>query len=175
MRKFVPLWMLMLAMAVPAMMQSDSQRKPSTPEERKRFVEITRKLEQDPLNPELRADRDWALKWLEDIPDVNVTMCTPVLGDLGASRYRYAPQVGAQFGFGMAAFIIEHPNQTTDLNAQYLAGVESALKVYSAILKVRPSAKSEDLDELLDRQAQGKLDQTVRERAKDCSTGDRAT
>jgi hypothetical protein len=155
--------------------QSGSQRKPSTPEERKRFVEITKKLEQDPLNPELRADRDWALKWLEDIPDINVTMCTPVLGDLGASRYRYAPQVGVQFGLGMAAFIIEHPNQTTDLNAQYLAGVESALKVYSAILKVRPSAKSEDLDELLDLQAQGKLDQTVRERAKDCSTGDRAT
>lgn len=175
MRKFVPLWMLMLAMAVPAMTQSDSQGKPSTPEDRKRFVEITKKLEQDPLNESLRADRDWALKWLEDIPDINVTMCTPVLGDLGASRYRYAPQVGAQFGLGMATFIIEHPNQTTDLNAQYLAGVESALKVYSAILKARPNAKSEDLDELLDLQTQGKLDQTVRDRAKDCASGDRAT
>ena len=175
MRKFVPLWMLMLAMAVPALTQSDSQRAPSTPEERKRFLEITKKLEQDPLNESFRADRDWALKWLEDVPDINVSMCTPVLGDLGDSGYRYAPEVGAQFGLSMAAFIIEHPSQATDLNAQYLAGVESALHAYSAILKARPSAKSEDLDELLQRQAQGKLGEVVRDRAKECASGDLAT
>ena len=144
--------------------QNDSQRGPSTAEERKRFVEITKKLEQDPLNPELRADRDWALKWLEDIPDITVNMCTPVLGDLGDSGYRYGPQVGAQFGLAMAAFIIEHPDKATDVNAQYLAGVESALR-----------AKSEELDELLARQAQGRLADVVRSRAKACAGGDRAT
>ncbi len=173
MRKSVAVCLLMLAMALSALAQSDSQRGPSTPEERKRFVEITKKLEQDPLNEDLRSDRDWALKWLEDVPDVTVNMCTPVLGNLGESRYRYAPQVGAQFGLAMAAFIIEHPNQANDLNAQYMAGVEGALRAYKAILKTQPMAVSAQLEALINLQDQGKLEKYVRERAKECSTGDR--
>lgn len=32
----------------------------SSPEDRRRFVSITRSLEQAPLNPALKADREWA-------------------------------------------------------------------------------------------------------------------
>jgi len=175
MRKSLPVYLVMLAMALSAAAQSDSQRAPSTPEERKRFLEITKKLEQDPLNEALRTDRAWALKWLEDVPDVNVNMCTPVLGNLGDSRYRYAPQVGAQFGLAMASFIIEHPNQANDLNAQYMAGVEGALRAYKSILKTQPMAVSAQLEALTDLQDKGKLEKFVQERAKECSTGDRTT
>jgi hypothetical protein len=155
--------------------QSDSARGPSTADERKRFVEVTKKLEQDPLDEHLRADRSWALKWLEDVPDVTVDMCPFVLGDLGRSRYRYAPQLGAQFGFEMAVFIIEHPNQAGDRNAQYMAGVQGALRAYKNILRTQPMAVSAQFEALINLQDKGKLEEYVRERAKECASGDRTT
>jgi hypothetical protein len=155
--------------------QSDSQRGASTAEERKRFVEITKKLEQDPLDDRLRGDRSWALKWLEDVPDINVNMCSPVMGDLAHSRYRYAPQLGAQFGFEMAVFIIEHPNQSGDLNAQYMAGLQGALRAYKNILRTEPMAVSAQMEALINLQDKGKLQEYVRERAKECPSGDRST
>jgi hypothetical protein len=155
--------------------QNEPKRAPSTADERKRFVEVTKKLEQDPLDDRLRADRSWALKWLEDVPDINVNMCSSVMGDLGHSRYRYAPQLGAQFGFEMAVFIIEHPNQTNDLNAQYMAGLQGALRAYKNILKTQPMAVSAQMEALINLQDKGKLEDYVRERAKECPSGDRTT
>ena len=155
--------------------QNEPKRGPSTADERKRFVEVTKKLEQDPLDEHLRAERSWALKWLEDVPDVTVNMCTSVVGDLGRSRYRYGPQLGAQFGFEMAVFIIEHPNQTNDLNAQYMAGLQGTLRAYKNILRTQPMAVSAQMEALINLQDKGKLDEYVRERAKECPSGDRTT
>lgn len=175
MRKAFYAALLVIAFSYLVSGQNESKRGPSTADERKRFVEVTRKLEQDPLDDRLRADRSWALKWLEDVPDINVNMCSPVMGDLSRSRYRYAPQLGAQFGFEMAVFIIEHPNQSSDLNAQYMAGLQGALRAYKNILKTQPMAVSAQMEALINLQDKGKLEEYVRERAKECPSGDRAT
>ncbi|HEX7284821.1 MAG TPA: hypothetical protein VF532_01485 [Candidatus Angelobacter sp.] len=175
MRKTLHTALLVFSLSYLVSGQSDSQRGPSTEEERKRFIEVTRKLEQDPLDDRMRADRSWALKWLEDVPDINVNMCVPVMGDLGRSRYRYAPQLGAQFGLEMAVFLIEHPNQSGDLNAQYMAGLQGALRAYKSILKTEPMAVSAQMEALINLQDKGKLEEYVRERAKECPSGDRAT
>jgi hypothetical protein len=52
--------------------RAQEKRGPSTPEERARFVEITHKLEASPLDKSLIPDREWALRWLIDVPDVSV-------------------------------------------------------------------------------------------------------
>ena len=39
-------------------------RGPSTPAERKKAVETTRRLERSPLAPNADADRKWLLKWI---------------------------------------------------------------------------------------------------------------
>jgi len=175
MRKVFHAALITVVLSCVAWGQNDSPRGPSTPDERKRFVEVTKKLEQDPLDERLRADRSWALKWLEDVPDVTVDMCTILLGDLGRSRYRYARELGAQFGFEMAVFIIEHPNQAGDRNAQYMAGVQGVLRAYKNILKTQPMAVSAQMEALLNIADKGKLEEYVRERAKECASGDRAT
>lgn len=175
MRKVLYAALILFSVTCLGWIQNDSKRGPSTAEERKRFLEVTKKLEQDPLDDHLRTDRSWALKWVEDIPDITVDMCPFVLGDLGRSRYRYAPQLGAQFALAMAAFIIEHPNQAGDVNSQYLAGVQGALRAYKSILKTQPTAVSAQMESLLNRQDQGKLEEYVHERAKECASGDRAT
>jgi hypothetical protein len=150
--------------------QDEAKRAPSTAEERQRFVALTHKLEQNPLDKSLYDDKKWAKQWLEDIPDVNVNICAPILFglDFVKEQNKYTPQLSYQATFAEAVFIIEHPEKKSDTTAQYLAGVESALKAYTAILKSEPSAKSKALDDLLEKQKQGKLGDFVRDASKEC-------
>ena len=124
------------------------ERGPSTPEERARALEITRQLEQDPLNRALHKDREWLLRWLIEIPDIQVSICASGLGQFFKSKYKYSPEIMGQLTFGSAAFIIENPAKAKDEAATCLAGVQGALAAYKAILKSQPSAKSPALDEL---------------------------
>lgn len=63
-----------------------------------------------------------------------------------------------------AAFLIENPGNAGDMKAMNLAAVESVLKMYSVILRQKPDARSKLLDDLLKKQNQGKLEDTLRER-----------
>ena len=89
-------------------------------------------------------------------------------GDFIQEQNKYTPQLSYQATFGSAAYIIEHPDKAGDLDAQFLAGVESALKAYSAIVKSEPQARSKALDDLLEKQKQGKLAEFVRSASKTC-------
>jgi hypothetical protein len=150
--------------------QDEPKRAPSTAEERTRFVTLTHKLEQNPLDKNLYEEKKWAKQWLEDIPDVNVTICAPVLFGLDfiKEQNKYTPQLSYQATFAEAVFIIEHQDKKSDTTAQFIAGVESALKAYTAIVKTDPSAKSKALDDLLEKQKSGKLADFVRDASKDC-------
>ena len=146
------------------------KRAPSTAQERQRFLALTRKLEQSPLDKSLYEEKKWAKKWLEDIPDINVNICAPVLFgvDFLSEQNKYTPQLSYQATFGSAAYIIEHPDKAGDLDSQFIAGVESALKSYSSIIKGEPGAKSKALDGLLEKQKQGKLADFVRSASASC-------
>lgn len=124
------------------------ERGPSTPEERARALAITRQLEQDPLSRELRKDREWLLRWLIEVPDIQVSVCASALGDLLKSNYKYRPEMLGQLTFASAAFIIENPAKAKDEAATCLAGVSGALAAYRAILKSHPNERSRALDEL---------------------------
>ncbi|HEX4736142.1 MAG TPA: hypothetical protein VH331_01130 [Allosphingosinicella sp.] len=129
----------------------------SSPEDRQRFVSITRELEQAPLKPALKADRAWALEWLTNAPDVTANVCADKLGGLLQSKYPYAGEIVLQDTFSMAALQIEHPETAHDPNAQQLAGMEGALNAYRSILRDKPEAKSPALESLLQTQARGEL------------------
>jgi hypothetical protein len=150
--------------------KNEPKHAPSTKEERQRFLTLTRKLEQNPLDKSLYAEKTWAKKWLEDIPDINVNICAPIFFgmDFVAEQNKYTPQLSYQATFGSAGYIIEHPDKAGDTDAQFVAGVESALKSYSAIVKNDPDAKSKSLDALLEKQKQGKLADFVRSASKSC-------
>jgi hypothetical protein len=142
--------------------------KHSTPEDRQRLVAIAHKLEAAPLDPTLGPDRDWAVKWIFSSPDVPVHLCTSLLSDLRRPRYKYRSQLGSQLLISIAAFMIEHPEKSSDNLAKSVGGMEGVLKAYSAILKADPQATAQSLHELLQMQKEGKLAEAVRERSKDC-------
>ncbi len=159
------IWFTLLSLGVVAA-QTAEKRGPSTPEERERFVKIVHKLEQSPLDKNLYPERAWALRWLVEVPDVNVDVCTAPLGDFTKSNYKYASEIEGQLAFSMGVFVIEHLGRPTDDVSSLVTGVEGALNAYKSILKSDPDAKSKALDSLLTKQRDGKLADFVRDSSK---------
>jgi hypothetical protein len=142
--------------------------KHSTPEDRQRLVAIAHKLEASPLDPTLGPDRSWAVSWVVAAPDVPVRLCTTLLSDLRRPKYKYRPELSSQLLISSAAFVIEHPDKSSDNVAQSLGGMEGVLKAYTAILKTDPQATAASLNEYLQKQKEGKLTEAIREKVKDC-------
>lgn len=164
---------LIIAAAALSLSQDQPKRGPSTPDERKRFVAIAHEMEAAPLDPSLRKDRDWALHWIIDIPDINVNPCAELLGKFMESRYRYKAEINGQVAFSMAAFMIEHPEKAKDIVAVNTAALQGALKAYRSILRVEPTAQSPLLEAMAQRESEGKLTDHVRELVKNgCDNGD---
>ncbi len=158
---------LCLVLAAPALAAG---RGPSTPAERKKAVETTRRLEKYPLAPDADAQRKWLLKWIVDIPDINVRGCAGPLDALAQDDEgkRHGRQLYAQSMFGMTAFMIEHPRQKDDWVAVQTAGVESTLRAYQSLLSSEPDAHWEELDTLLQARRAGKLRELVEKTMEGC-------
>ncbi|MFN2499390.1 MAG: hypothetical protein ABR557_09915 [Pyrinomonadaceae bacterium] len=134
----------------------------STAEERKRAVEITTLLENDPLNKKAEALRRELMIWLIQIPDISVTLCTSMLGDYTKIKGKYAGTITTQMSFAETKFVIEHPEQASDKYQVYFAGVEGVLRTYQNLKKVKPKVRFEPLEELLVKQQAGQLPDFVR-------------
>ena len=147
-----------------------AQRGPSTPEERKRAVEIATLLENDPLNKNAKALSSELLLWLIQVPDVSVTICTNVLGDYSKIKGDYSPTITTQLTFSEAKFVIEHPEQANDQFQMYLHGVEGVLKTYENIKKAKPKVRMEPLEQLLLKQQAGQLSDFVKDAMSGCKS-----
>ena len=147
-----------------------AERGPSTPEERARFVKITRALEEDPLDDNLRGDKERALRWLIEIPDISVKVCSGPLTKLLDTKKNYSPELFTHNLFASAAFIIENPEAAEDDNIVFVAGIEGVLRMYENILKEKPKARHKVLDELIQKRDQGELADYVRQNTR-CESG----
>lgn len=145
-------------------------RGPSTPAERRRAVETTRRLEREPLGNGAMEQRRWLLRWIVEIPDIHVQGCSGPLDALAADAggERYGRVLYAQAMFGMAAFLVEHPDDKGDWLAVQTAGVESVLKAYRSLLRTEPDARWEELDLLLAASRQGKLPLVLEQTMEGC-------
>ena len=146
-------------------------RGPSTPEERKRAVETTRRLEKEPLARSSMEARKWLFQWIVDIPDVHVTSCSGPLDVLQQDEDDpYAAILYVQSVFGMAAFIVDNPKKADDWVAVQTAGIESVLRAYEAIRRADSEAGWKNLDRLLEARRAGKLPALVRKEMARCGT-----
>jgi hypothetical protein len=133
-----------------------SQSKAEMPD-RERLVAVAKSLEAAPLDPSLVDEREWAVAWLSEAPDIAVTLCPPVLAGWDRNNYPYAGQLLFTYMLSMGAFTIAHPEAATNAQAEQLAGVEATLNAYRAILREHPKARSSGLEKLLVEQAKGSL------------------
>ena len=89
------------------------------------MVTLVSKMEQAPLDNNLRPEISWGIKWLAEIPDITVSVCSAPFGKFWDEKYKgVSDHFVAQFTFAMAAFVIQHPASANDMVAQYTAGIE---------------------------------------------------
>src|SRR6266404_6331933 len=162
MKRKLLIFALVIACGLASSSAFAQKRGPSTPEERKRAVEITTLLETDPLNKNAEALSRELLTWLIEIPDISVTICTGMLGDYSQIKGDYKGTITTQLSFGETKFVIEHPEQANDEYQVYLAGVESVLRTYQNIKKAKPKVQIEPLEQLLVKQQAGELPEFIK-------------
>jgi hypothetical protein len=152
-RTWVALALCLLVSSVSAWAGKRGQ---STPEDRAKAVKLTRQLEADPLGEGAVEARQWLIPWVEKAKDIRVTVCN-LLGPIPNDDHPYSAEILTQMIFSNAAFQIEHPDKVDDQVAVQTAGVEGALKAYEAIVKAKPEARIEFLDDLIRKRDSGEF------------------
>ena len=138
-----------------------AQRGPSTKGERARYLKLTHSLQESPLTADPdRSERGWAMKWLDAVPDIHVSVCSgPVMTALYElrSKKKVAEDLIAQFMLSMGAYNIEHPEPGPESAEQQQAGLEGVLNFYQAWLKQHPNDHIKSVDEALQEKQTGHL------------------
>lgn len=161
---------LAAALAVPHLAAAQEQqpgRGPSTPAERKRVIETTRRLEKKPFGKDADADRVWLMRWIDEVPDVTIRYCPGPLYRLVEAGHD-GRAIWVQSLFGMAAHAIERPKDAEDWVKAQVAGLESALSAYEAAVREESRLRSPALERLLAARRAGKLASIVREEMSAC-------
>jgi hypothetical protein len=158
---------VLLLIAIPVAAFSREPRK-STPQERDRALVVINKLEQSPMDPSLRSDRDWVFQWVK-ASDVNAMVCTAIikpLTDQSPTPFRNALML--QNILSSAKFAMQHPG-SKDQIAMYTASTEGMIRAYRNLVKQDPSRKNEFMESLLAKQESGQLISYVRKGASECA------
>ena len=140
----------------------------STVEERAEAVRLARELEQIPFGEESRKQRSLLFRWWREIPDLRLRWCEPLLLDLAIGDEELAGAILVQAVLSGGAFLIENPEAANEPRSVWIAGVEGALRTYRRAVELKPDAKSEDLDELVELERAGKLVEYVERHAGAC-------
>lgn len=159
----------LLLFTLAAIAQPLKTAKASSPEERQRALTIINKLEQSPLDPALREDRDWIFQWVKEVSDVNVVMCTSIIRpllDQPNSPERNALTLQAMLAG--AEFSIRNPDSSKSKIPMFMASTEGAIRAYKNMLRQDPSKKNDFMESLAKRQQDGTLEAYVREGAAEC-------
>jgi len=167
-KKAILLLSLVFACSSAAKANLGQDRGPSTPEERKRAVEIASLLENDPFNKDAKALTSELVFFLVQAPDIHVHLCSDVLGDYKKIKGDYSPIIISQLTFSQGRFVIEHPEQAGDWYLESMAGVEGVLRTYQNMKRSKPKVKISGLEELLAKQQAGQLSDFVKTVLADC-------
>ena len=135
----------------------------STPEERAQWVATVHKLESTPLDDSVNKQGEATLNQVSNAHDIHVPLCPALLTEFNGMKYAYAHTITRQYMLASTAFLIENPDKAADTKTLNLAAVESVLKTYRAILQQKPDAKAKPLDDLLKKQSQGKLQDSLKQ------------
>lgn len=167
-RKILSLEFVLALIVCASFAYAQNKRGPSTPEERKRAVEMATFLEKNPLAKEAKEYRAALLFFLAEVPDITIKLCTDVLGESKRIKGDYEAELVGQLAYSQAKFVIENPDKAQDDETVYLAGVEGVLRAWQAIKVTKPKAKFALMDELLQKQQAGTLAEYVSNGMKSC-------
>jgi hypothetical protein len=136
--------------------QTSEQDAPAT------LIKSAQFLEEKPFDKDAKKVRGWAIGWLIETDKVHLKICSLLVANLD-KKYKYGSELLGQYTIGMGAFKLSNSDKSSDDDAAQLAGVESALKSYEAMVAEQPKAKHAFMDDLLAKRSQGTLAAYVKE------------
>lgn len=122
------------------------------------LIKITKFLEEKPFDEKAKQYRENAFVFVAETKDVSVVVCGGDLTkEVTKKKNKYGGELLIQYSLAMAAFKLENPDKKDDENAAQLAGMESMLKTYEAMLAQKPDAKFAGMDDLIAKRSKGEL------------------
>lgn len=125
--------------------------------DRSAFISNTKLLEKKPFDPNAGAARNWNFKYLADTDEVSVVLCSELMKLIPQKKNKFKSELLLQLTFGTGVFKLENPDQKDNEAAATLAGMESVLRTYEAMVSENEKAKSEGMDELVAKRDNGEL------------------
>jgi hypothetical protein len=152
-----------------AVAASAADRGPSTPAEREQALKYIRNFQTDPLNPDLKAEIAWVVKWTMEVPDIRLDLCTSFY-KLAKAESKDGELLFDAMVFSQTEFVLENPTRQDNGRAQVEAGVEGVLRVYELLLKANARDREPYLDKLIKRRDDGTLAHFVEQHASSSCT-----
>jgi hypothetical protein len=165
-KRFASAAILCVALVAPGLAAA-ADRGPSTPEERKQALAYIESFETNPLGPDAANQREWVLKWIIEVPDIHISICS--IFDKLPGPKEVSGNVLAGMMMSQVAFAIQNPDAKPDGQEAHLAGANGALRVYEALVKAKPKDRQPYFDDLVKRRDAGTLAQLVQEHSAACS------
>ncbi len=129
--------------------------------EKETLFKTVRALEENPFDKETKNLREQSLQWVIETDQVSVTACGGVMSSFTEKKNKFGSELTVAYTLGMAAFKLQNPDKKSDENAAQLAGLESALKSYEAMIKEKSKGKFAPVDALLAKRTDGTLTKYV--------------
>ena len=130
------------------------------------LVKITSFLEEKPFDEKAKSYRENAFRYLVETKDVFVSVCTDIAKDALKKKNKFGGELLIQQSLGMAVFKLTNPDQAENENAAQLAGLQSMLKSYEAMIAENPKAKFAAMDDLIAKRDNNELKSLIE--ASDC-------
>src|SRR5215213_8566609 len=124
---------------------------------RANFINNAKLLEKKPFDPQADAVRKQGFLYVSETDEVSVVLCSETMKLIPEKKNKFKGELLMQFTFGMAVFKLENPDKKTDEDAAQLAGLESMLRAYQAMIAENEKAKNAELDALLVKRGNGEL------------------
>jgi hypothetical protein len=130
-----------------------------SPKEKARatFISNAKLLEKKPFDPQAEAVRKQGFLYVAETDEVSVVVCSGTMKMIPEKKNKFKGELLIQLTLGMAVFKLENPDRKTDEDAAQLAGVESMLRTYEAMIAENEKAKNAELDALLVKRNNGEL------------------
>jgi hypothetical protein len=104
----------------------------------------------------------WLLRWAVEVPDLSVSICSANMP--WKDKYKHSGDLAAVGLAATVAFVIQHPDESKDAATAGFAAMESTIRAYQKIVQQDPKARFKEMDEVVEIQSQGKLEEYTRDR-----------
>jgi hypothetical protein len=142
-------------------------RGPSTPEERKKAVELVELLETAPASPDAAAARQWLTTFVSEVPDLTVKQCMSLIAP-AADRAAIRPELMSQHIFSGAGYLLRNPGTAAGGTDTLTAALVGTVRAYRAWKQADASVAHPRLEQLAELEANGQLETYVRAAGRNC-------